>query len=176
MAMSHPDSTLADVAGVADPVQGRAFAVRRGAAALLTLLVLAALVGLLGVRTSEVSAQDAGYTLTATYPAIARAGLDTPWEVTVTADEGFGKEITLAVTGAYFDLFETQGFHPEPADSTRDGSTLYLTFTAPESDTFVVAYDAYIQPSSQRGAEATVAVVDGTTPLVEVRYRTRLLP
>jgi hypothetical protein len=94
----------------------------------------------------------------------------------VHAEDGFDKELTLAVTGDYFDLFETQGFHPEPTESTRDGSTLYLTFTAPESDTFVVAYDAYIQPSAQRGASATVAVVDGTTPLVQVRYRTRLLP
>jgi hypothetical protein len=176
MPIDHEDSTLTDVAGVDDPTQARAFAVRRGAAAALTLVVLAAVLGLLGVRTGEVSAQEGSWTLTVRYPAIARAGLDTPWEVTVTADEGFGKEVTLAVTGAYFDLFETQGFHPEPADGTRDGSTLYLTFTAPESDTFVVAYDAYIQPASQRGAEATVAVVDGTTPLVEVSYRTRLLP
>ncbi len=176
MTIDHPDSTLADVAGIDDRTQERAFAVRRGAAALLTLLVLAALLGLLGVRTSEVSAEEGGWALTVRYPAIARAGLDTPWEVTVTSDEGFGNEVTLAVTGAYFDLFETQGFHPEPADSTRDGSTLYLTFTAPESNTLVVAYDAYIQPASQLGEAATVAVVDGTTPLVEVHYRTRLLP
>ena len=110
------------------------------------------------------------------YPGAARAGLDTPWRVTVEHPGGFGKEITLAVTGTYFDLFETQGFHPEPTEETRDGSTLYLTFTAPDADTFVVDYDAYIQPSSQRGAAARVAVVDGTTPLVSVDLRTRLLP
>ncbi len=93
MAVDHPDSTLADVAGLDDRTQEWAFGVRRGAAALLTLLVLAALLGLLGVRTSEVSAEEGGWALTARYPAIARAGLDTPWEVTVTSEEGFGQEV-----------------------------------------------------------------------------------
>ena len=89
---------------------------------------------------------------------------------------GFGKQLTLAVTGDYFDIFETQGFHPNPTDETRDGHDLYLTFTAPPGDTFVVDFDAYIQPASQQGRSATVALVKGTTPLVWVSYRTRLLP
>ena len=55
-------------------------------------------------------------------------------------------------------------------------STLYLTFTAPDAETFVVDYDAYIQPSAQRGSSARVSVVDGTTPLVSVDLHTRLLP
>ena len=65
---------------------------------------------------------------------------------------------------------------PNPSDETRDGRTLYLTFTAPPGDTFVVDFDAYIQPASQRGRAATVALVEATTPVVAVRYRTRLLP
>ena len=169
-------STTDDLAGIDDRRQGQAFQVRRGAAFLLALLVVAALLGLLGVRTEEVTARQDGWTLSVRYPAIARAGLDTPWEVTVTSADGFGDSLTLAVTGRYFDLFETQGFHPEPSESTRDDDTLYLTFTAPDADTFVVTYDAYIQPASQRGSGASVAVVDGTTPLVQVSYRTRLLP
>jgi len=62
---------------------------------------------------------------------MARAGLDTPWQVTVTRPGGLGKQVTLAITGDYFTIFETQGFHPEPADETRNAHTLYLTFTAP---------------------------------------------
>lgn len=61
-------------------------------------------------------------------------------------------------------------------ESTRDSSTLYLTFTAPEADTLVVDYDAYIQPSSQQGETARLAVVEGSTPVVWIDYRTRLLP
>ena len=170
------DPTLLDVD---DRTQERAFWMRRAAALVLVLVVALALLGFLGVRTSEVSASDGGYDLSVRYPAIARGGLDTPWEVTVHNDQGFEKELTIAVTGSYLDLFETQGFHPEPSDSTRDASTLFLTFTAPEGDTFVVSYDAYVQPASQRGAEATVAVVESPAlpdPLVEVHYRTWLLP
>jgi hypothetical protein len=138
--------------------------------------VALALLSLLGVHSSVASAQDHGYDLSVVYPSVARAGLDTPWQVTVTHPGGFGKELTLAVTGDYFDIFETQGFHPEPAEETRDADTLYLTFTAPPGDTFVVAYDAYIQPASQRGRSATVSVVDGGTRVATVRLDTRLLP
>jgi hypothetical protein len=174
------DSTLQGLEDrLHDGTQQRAFWIRRLAAVALTVVVAGAVLGLLGVRTGEVSASASGYDLSVRYPAIARGGLDTPWEVTVHRDQGFEKEITIAVTGTYLDLFETQGFHPEPADSTRDATTLYLTFTAPESNTFVVAYDAYVQPASQSGQPATVAVVSSPgsyDPLVEVEYRTRLLP
>jgi hypothetical protein len=75
-------------------------------------------------------------------------------------------------------MFETQGFHPQPADETRDASTLYLTFTAPPGDTLVVDFDTYVQPASQAGSAATVAVVDNATltPLTSVHVSTRLTP
>ena len=59
----------------------------------------------------------------------------------------------------------------------RDATTLYLTFDAPDGDVFTVDYDAYIQPSSQVGRDATVSVVDSELrPLVSVAIDTRLLP
>ena len=167
------DATVIDVEHRSS---GTALWLRRISIVALALLCVAALTGHAGVRTGEARAERAGYRLAVEYPAVARAGLDTPFEITVHSDSGFDEELELAVTGDYFDLFETQGFHPEPSDETRDGSTLYLTFTAPESDTFVVAYDAYVQPSSQRGDDATVAVVDGSRVLVKVAFRTRLMP
>jgi hypothetical protein len=143
---------------------------------LLGLAVLAGLVGILGVHTSTATTSRDGYTLTLRYPGIARAGLDVPWQVTVSHPGGFGQEVTLAVTGAYFDIFETQGFHPQPSAETRDAHTLYLTFDAPPGDTLVVSYDAYIQPASQRGTAARVAVLDHGTPAAWIDYRTRLVP
>jgi len=142
----------------------------------LTIAVALALTSLLGVHTSTATAQRAGYTLSLRYPAVARAGLDVEWQVRVQHPGGFGKELTLAVTGDYFNIFETQGFHPQPSDETRDGHTLYLTFTAPPGDTFVVYYDAYIQPASQQGKSARVALLDQGAPAVWIDYRTRLLP
>jgi hypothetical protein len=150
--------------------------VRRAVLTLLGLVVLADLVGLLGVHTSSATASRGGYTMTLRYPGVARAGLDIQWQVTVTHPGGFGKELTLGVTGDYFDIFETQGFHPNPSAETRDGHTLYLTFDAPPGDTFVVYYDAYIQPASQQGKSARVAVIDHGQPAVWIDYRTRLVP
>lgn len=149
---------------------------RRLMLTMLALLVLADLTGLLGVHTSEATATQHGYTLSLRYPGVARAGLDVEWQATLTHPGGFGKQITLAVTGDYFDIFETQGFHPQPAAETRDAHTYYLTFEAPRGDTFVVYYDAYIQPASQEGKSAQLAVIDHGRSVVSLDYRTRLLP
>ena len=149
---------------------------RRGFLLVMALVVVAALVGLLGVHTSTATASRDGYRMALRYPGVARAGLDIEWQVTVRHPGGFGKTLTLAVTGDYFDIFETQGFHPQPSAETRDGSTLYLTFDAPPGDTFVVYYDAYIQPASQQGKAARVALLAQGRPVVWIDYRTRLVP
>jgi hypothetical protein len=145
--------------------------------AALVVFVLAGLVGLLGVRASTVTSEEDGYRLSLRYASIARSGLDVPFEITIESDAGFADTITVAVTGDYFDIFETQGFTPEPSSSVRNGDTAYLTFDSPGGTTFVVSYDAYIQPASQQGRSGTVGVVtaDGRT-VADVSFRTRLLP
>ena len=132
----------------------------------------------LGVRTVSRTASAAGWRLALRYPAVARAGLDVVWQATVDRPGGFGKKLTLAITGDYFDVYETQGFHPQPSDETRDGRFLYLTFAAPEGERFVVDFDTYVQPAAQRGRSGTVAVVDNTTfaTIVSLRFQTRLVP
>jgi hypothetical protein len=170
--VSDNDSTLRDVSSVG-PVNR---VLTRTALCLLVVAVAAGAVGALGLHTSTASASADGYTLEMSYPRTARAGLDVEWQATVTHVGGFDHDVTLAMSAAYFGMFETQGFFPEPSEETRDGDTLYLTFTKPDGDTFVVGYDAYIQPSSQRGSTASVSVVDGGTPVVTVRLKTTLLP
>jgi hypothetical protein len=150
---------------------------RRAVLAALVALVLAGVGGLLGVHTSTATDSGGGYSISVDHASVARAGLDVPWQVTVRSEAGFDQTVTLAVTGDYFDIYETQGFTPEPSASVRDGRTVYLEFDAPEGDTFVVDYDAYIQPASQRGEKATVAVVDADhRPLASVDIDTALLP
>jgi hypothetical protein len=150
---------------------------RRVFMTVLALIVAAGLAGLLGVRDATADASENGWSVRVHYAATARAGLDVPFVITVRHAGGFGKQLTLALTGGYFDIFETQAFHPEPSDETRDGDTLYLTFNAPpDGDTFVVAYDAYIQPAAQTGRAARIAVVDQGSQVAAVDVRTRLLP
>jgi hypothetical protein len=144
--------------------------------AFLTLAVVAALLTLMGVHSSESSTESGGYRLDVVYPRIARAGLDVPWQVTVTHPGGFGGQLTLAVSADYFNLYESQGFRPQPSDETRDGDTYYMTFTAPPGDTFRVYFDAYIQPGSQVGRTGWVAVVDQGHVFARTDFSTWLWP
>lgn len=149
---------------------------RRIGLVLLAGMVAAALAGLLGVRTGETSATGSGYTLVLRYPALARAGLDVRWQVRVEHPGGFDGPVTLALTGDYLDVFETQGFHPEPSDETRTAHVLLLSFAPPPGDTFVVDYDAYIQPASQWGRTARLELIRDGRPVTGVDFRTWLWP
>lgn len=152
---------------------------RRAFLGVLTLGLVAALVGLMGDRTQRVSATsaDGRWTLSLLHARLARAGLDVPWEVTVTRRGGFEGPVVLGVTGSYLDLYETQGFRPEPVASYRDGETLFLEFEPPPSgEVLVVAYDAYVQPASREGSSGTLAVRSGDQVLVSLDFTTGLLP
>jgi hypothetical protein len=168
------DSTLDDVRDAAQNRRGRF--VRRCALAALTLFVALGLAGFFGVRTATVSASSGGYELTVEYPRVARAGLDALWRVTVRREGGFDGPVTLTTSGDYFDIFEHQAFYPAPAEETADAGRVILTFSPPPGDTLVVAFDAYVQPASQRGRTATTAVFADGEDVVSVRYRTWLAP
>lgn len=150
---------------------------RRGVLAVLVLVVLAGAAGLLGVRTATATTDAEGWSMRLEYPQVARAGLDTTWRVSVRHPGGFGGEpIVLAVSARYFDIFETQAFHPEPSATTSDGRMIFLSFDPPAGDRFAVDYDAYIQPASQLGRRAQLWLMDGPQPRLRLSYRTWLLP
>lgn len=174
----EPDLPASTLRGFQTPREGaRSLWVRRGFLTLLLAFVVAGLMGVLGVRTQTVVHRESGWTLQLEHASVARAGLDVPWEVTVFRSGGFDGPITLAVTGEYLDIFESQAFHPEPSASRRDAQLLYLEFEPPPAgERFVVAYDAYIQPASQVGADGSVSVLDGGVAVATVEFRTSLLP
>ncbi|HRD62188.1 MAG TPA: hypothetical protein PLZ93_03130 [Nocardioides sp.] len=153
---------------------------RRAFVTVICLVVVAALAGFLGVRSATVDAREDGWSVSLEYPSVARAGLDVTFRATVRHEGGFGDSpgtVTLALTGDYLNIYEEQGFHPDPSASRRDEHTLYLTFDAPtQGDTFVVSYDAYVQPSSQQGRAGTLAVLTDGREVAVVPFRTRLLP
>ena len=149
---------------------------RRAFLALLLVVLVLALAGWLGVRSTTRSTQEDGWTVSVTYASVARAGLDVPWHATVEHLGGFGSTVTLAVTGDYLDIYETQAFHPEPSAEWRDGRTLYLQFDSPPGDTMVVSYDAYIQPAAQEGRRGTLSVMQDGTPVATVPIQTTLMP
>jgi hypothetical protein len=168
------DSTLDDVRDADANRRGRM--VRRVTVGVMTVVVVLGAVGLFGVRSATVQATADGYRLEVRYARLARAGMDVPWEVTVTHPGGFRGPVTLATTSTYFDMFETQGFRPAPDSETTGLRYYYQTFSQPPGDTLRVAFDAYIQPSSQIGRNGTtVLIIDGRA-VARVSYRTWLAP
>lgn len=149
---------------------------RRAFVCLMLVVVIAGVTGLLGVHTSTTTASGGDTTLSLRYARIARAGQDVPWQVTVTRVGGFKGPVTLAVTGSYFDIFESQGFEPQPSTETRSGGTLYMSFDPPPGDTLQVAYDAYIQPSSQQGRSGRLSVLENGRPIATTHFTTTLMP
>ncbi|MBM9469003.1 hypothetical protein [Nakamurella leprariae] len=170
------DSTLSTVRRQRKPAYAR-WLRRFGAVALLAIVVAGA-TGWLGVRAGTVRATADGWTLELTYPRVARAGLDVPVSIRVTAPEPLAERpLTLTVDRAFLDLFETQGWNPEPSATTGDGDRVALEFdTAPEGDVFRADYDAYIQPSSQIGIDARVGLEVDDEEIVSVGFTTTLLP
>ena len=170
--MDQDDSTLVGVG----PQPRAGLWTGRLSLAVLACFVALGLIGVLGVHTSSADTRANGYSVSLDYPRTARAGLDVAWQATVTRERGFTGPVELAVTADYFDIYETQGFFPEPDSQTRDGATLYLTFTTPPGDTLVVSYDAYIQPSSQVGRDGTLAVREDGREVASVDFDTWLAP
>jgi hypothetical protein len=169
------DSTLD---GVRDTDRNRRGVIgRRIALGVMGVIVAVGATGWLGVHAETKTSSSFGYTMTLTYPRVARAGLDIPWNLRVTHPGGFKDDITVAISANYFDIFEFQGFHPEPSDETSDAEFVYLTFSPPsKGDTFTLSWDTYVQPSSQVGRDATVKViVDGVT-VASTDYSTLLAP
>lgn len=152
--------------------------VRRAAVALLIVLVVAAAVGLLGVHSTTASATANGYTLTVTYARIARAGWDVPLRIEVVGAEPLaGKQITVGIDREYLSLFETQGVWPDPADESGDLDTVQWEFDGPDDgNDLTVDYDAYIQPSAQIGADATIGLQVDDVDIVSVPISTLLFP
>lgn len=171
--MDVPRSTLT---GLAEGNTRASVWGRRVFIVLMLLFVIAGVTGLLGTRSATKTATEGDYTVSVQYARIARAGLDVPWQVTVTRAGGFSGPITLAVSAQYFDIFESQGFSPEPSDETATGDTLYLTFDKPPGDTLQVSYDIYVQPSSQEGHSGQVSVIAGGRPVATVGFTTTLVP
>jgi hypothetical protein len=147
----------------------------------LLLICIAGGFGLLGGHTSRAVGAGGGYDLFLSYPGTSRPGLDTLWELKVVHKGGFKGQITVAVTASYFDLFETQGFYPTPAETTRDDSYVYMKFTPPpHGDTFTVMFDAYLQPyvapTNLLANDATVMLVNHGKQVASIDYTTFVFP
>lgn len=150
---------------------------RRAGFVVLALVVLAGLLGFLGDRVGVVEGPTGdGHHLQLEYAQTSRPGLDVPFEIRLTRPEGLDPEVTLAITGDYLRLYETQAWYPEPSEQTRDGEWLYLTFTTHGQSEMVIDFDAYIQPNAVLPRSGQLAVVVDDEPVGPLSFRTFLFP
>lgn len=151
---------------------------RRAMLTVLVVFVLLGAVGTFGTRTSERSASGGGLEMTVTYPSVSRPGHAVKYEVVVRKPGGFeGEPIRMRFAGEWFDLFDENGFGPDPEAATSDGDYDYFEFLPPTGEVFRVSLDTRVEPAVQRGRPGEVSVLDGTgTPVVTVAYRTRIWP
>src|SRR6266540_3770116 len=118
---TKPDSIPTTDVDTTAQRQRRARLGRRVFMSLMALFVLAGLGTLVGAHTSRISATGSGYSMTLTYSSITRPGLAIRWILVIEHPGGFDKQITVATTSTYFNLFDFNNLDPVPADQTTHG-------------------------------------------------------
>lgn len=150
---------------------------RRVSVALIGGFVLAASVGLLGVRTDVVSAVGNGYQLSVHYSSVSRPGLATPFSIEVLSESPLPEEVTIITSSPYLALFDDNGMEPQPTKSfNTDGWTSWTFAIPPDSHVLRVDLDARLEPAVQSGGDATVAVVINDRRMASVDFTTRVAP
>jgi hypothetical protein len=135
-----------------------------------------------GVDSNEVAASGAGpdgtvYELSVEAATVSRPGLATPLAIRVVASDPFNAPLTLAVSQDYLAMFDTNGFFPVPSAETADGDQVIYEFDPPPGDTFVLRYDARIEPAVQSGRSGFVRLLDDSgDPIASVEFTTRIRP
>lgn len=149
---------------------------RRAATLLLAVIVVAGAASVFGVSESTVAASGSGYALSAEYADVSRPGLETPWKIRVERRGGFDGPLTLRTTAAYLELFDLNGYSPEPDATRRDDEYLIMEFARPVGEEFVFSLDARLSPATQTSQAASTALIDEGRVVAEVSYMTKVMP
>jgi hypothetical protein len=129
------------------------------------VLTIATAIGLLGVRTTSVSATGRGVSVTVGYAVVTRPGLATPFSVEVASADGafLPAEVTVRVSSDYLAIFDDNGMEPQPAESFNTAEWTSWVFDVPEGAMSLrVDLDARLEPAVQWARSGVVAVdIDG---------------
>lgn len=142
-------------------------------------LVLGALFGVLGVRTEFATASGNGYALSVEHAAVTRAGLATPFNVEIAAEDGgaLPAQITTRIDSQYLGMFDENGLEPEPAHSFHTDGWTWWTFEIPAGSTeFELSFDARLEPSVHWGRNGTAALEIDGVEMVSTQFATWVIP
>jgi hypothetical protein len=134
------------------------------------------LAGLLGVESGTTTARGGGYELTVTYGRVSRPGLATPWSLEIRHPGGFDGPVTVSTNTKYLDLFDENGFDPQPSKSMATPDKVIWEFDPPDGDTLGVSLDGRVEPAAQWGGTGETSVLVDGRPVVTAKYKTWILP
>lgn len=132
---------------------------RRLGLALLAMLVLAGVLGRLGVRTATDHGADGGLEVSLARATIARPALPVPYRLTVNRPGGFAEDVEVRISTSYLAALDENGRNPEPARSASDADETIWWFSPPDGDVLTVWLDTRIDPGVQWRREGTTTVV-----------------
>jgi hypothetical protein len=154
----------------------RARILRRVFMTLMFGVLALGLAGWLGVDTGTTTASGGGYELTVTYGRVSRPGLATSWSLEIRHPGGFDGPVTVSTNTKYLDLFDENGFDPQPSESTATPDTVIWEFDPPDGDTLGVSLDGRVEPGVQWGETGETSVLVDGKPVVTAKYKTWILP
>jgi hypothetical protein len=170
-------STTADALAIDATRLHRGVWWRRLFTGLLLAFVVAAALGVFGVRTHTTGASAGPLQASLEYASTNRRGVTSAFHLDVRRRGGFPDDVVVQVSQGYLDTFAFRGMDPEPDSSTADGAHVTWTFTKPTGDRFTMRLDVQIDSATHPGrhrGEATVRV--GDRPPVRIHFSTWVFP
>lgn len=147
--------------------------------ALVALIVLAAALGLLGVRTGTVASSGDGFVLEVMHTEMTRAGLATPWSAEVSTVDGSAlpEMVTVGMTTSYLASFDLNGLSPTPSSSFSTEEWTWWEFEVPPGESSLhVELDVRLEPAVQWARSGSAALeIDGQRP-ASVDFTTWVMP
>src|SRR4051795_548790 len=104
--MPESTATLQDALETDRSRLHRGVVLRRTGTTVLVLLVLAALCGWFGLRSATKNASQGAVTTKLHYAQITRRGVDTPWDLDISHNNGFDDDVTVRLSLSYLDLLD----------------------------------------------------------------------
>ncbi|WP_280154727.1 hypothetical protein [Piscinibacter sp. XHJ-5] len=140
----------------------------------LCLVVIAALSGLLGLRTGEANASGAGLEVHVKYPRILRYKTSLPLEISIrNAGAQALQNVEVQIGRSYLDNFHDVQVTPDTREITERDYRVVLD-RLPAGDTREVV--AWLEANRSGQLDASLRVVNGTAPALDMRWTTTVLP
>ena len=146
---------------------------------LVAAIVLAAAVGLLGVRTGVVESSGDGYVLQVVHTEVSRAGLATPWSAEVSTADGSSLPgtVTVGLTTSYLAMLDLNGLSPTPSSTYSTGQWTWWVFEVPPGRSSLhIELDVRLEPAVQWARSGSAALEIADDRKASVDFTTWVMP